>query len=432
MRLTMKERKTLTKALAEQYRRGSKGLKGEIVDQFAEATGYNRCYATRLLRNHGKRVYVRPDQAVEGDAHLRPQRTHRRTYDENVVAALTKIWELLDYMTGKRLAPALREVVPRLVACRELRLKKSLQKQLMNISPATIDRLLKPQRAKHTLKGRATTKPGTLLKHQIPIRTFSDWDDARAGFLEMDLVGHDGGRAEGDYCFTLDLTDVDTGWTALAAVPNKAQIWVFEALQGLQRRLPFPVLGLDSDNGGEFINHHLAAYCIDQKITFTRSRPWRKNDACYVEQKNWSVVRRFVGYARYDSPEALQILNDLYLILSDYNNFFLPSQKLKEKTRDGAHVRRRYHPAQTPYQRVMESPHVNPALKKTLEAHYQTLNPAALHRQIQKCQQKLLKLTARLQQPQEIPHDEFTAFVPIRRTKKNRGGRTAPILRLGP
>jgi hypothetical protein len=407
-------------------------VKGEILDQFAEATGYDRCYARRLLRNHGKRVYVRPDRAVEGDAHLRPQRAHRRTYDEDVVAALTKIWELLDYMTGKRLAPALREVVPRLVALRELRINKSVQKQLLEISAATIDRLLKPARAKHTLKGRATTKPGTLLKHQIPIRTFSDWDDVRPGFLEMDLVGHDGGRAEGDYCFTLDLTDVDTGWTALAAVPNKAQIWVFEALQGLRRRLPFPVLGLDSDNGGEFINHHLAAYCSDQNITFTRSRPYRKNDACYVEQKNWSVVRRFVGYARYDSPEALQILNELYLVLFDYNNYFLPSQKLKDKTRDGAHVRRRYHPAQTPYQRVMESPHVDPAIKETLEAHYQTLNPAALHRQIQKCQKKLLKLTARLQQPEEIPHDEFTAFVPIRRKKKNRGGRTAPILRLGP
>ena len=257
MRLTMKERKTLTKALAEQYRRGAKNVKGAILDQFTEAAGYNRCYARRLLRDHGKRVYVSPNRAVEGDAHLRPQRARRRTYDEEVLAPLAK-------------------------------------------------------------------------------------------------------------------------------------------------------------------------------ITFTRSRPYRKNDNCYVEQKNWSVVRRFAGYARYDTPEAIQILNELYSVLFDYNNFFLPSQKLKERTQDGARVRRIYHPAQTPYQRVMESPHVDPAVKETLEAHYHTLNPAALHRQIQKCQQKLLKLTARQPQPEEIPHDEFTAFVPIRRTKKNRGGRTAPILRLGP
>lgn len=395
MRLTMRERKTVAKAMATQYRQGSKRLKGRLLDQFVEATGYNRCYARRLLRNHGRQVRVSARVVVEGDVRLRTKRKGKPVYGKEVAQALKKIWEWHDYIGSKRLAAALPEAVPRLVAFKELRVKKSVQRLLMQISPATIDRLLKPYREKHTLKGRATTKPGTLLKHQIPIRTFSDWDDARPGFLEMDLVGHDGGRAEGDYCFTLDLTDVETGWTELAAVPNKAQTWVFEALKALRKRLPFALLGLDSDNGSEFINHQLVRYCDSQHITFTRSRPYRKNDTCYVEQKNWSVVRRFVGYGRHDTPETCALLNELYRLLRDYINFFLPSMKLKKKIRDGAKVKKRYDTPQTPYQRVLASPHVPKAVKERLTRYYQTLNLAALHRQIRRVQKRLDKLTAR-------------------------------------
>jgi len=398
MRLTMKERKTVTKALAEQYRRASKGQKGVLLDQFVEATEYDRCYARRLLRNHGRQVRMTPKVVVEGDARMRTRRKGNVTYGPEVHQALVKVWEILDFISSKRLAAALPEVVPRLVALRELRIKKAVQRLLLQISPATIDRLLRPEREKHTVKGRAMTKPGTLLKHQVPIRTFSDWDDERPGFLEMDLVGHEGGRAEGDYCFTLDLTDVATGWTELVAVQNKAQKWVFEGLQDLRKRLPFTVLGLDSDNGSEFINHHLVAYCKEQQITFTRSRPHRKNDNCYVEQKNWSVVRRFVGYGRYDTPEACSRLNDLYQILRDYNNFFLPSMKLKEKIRDGAKVLKRYDTPQTPYQRVLASRTVATSVKQRLKRYYEQLNPAALHRQIRRLQKQLDKQAARRKQ----------------------------------
>jgi len=401
MRLTMQERKAVTKGMAEQYRRASKGKKGQILEQFVMATGYDRHYAAWLLRHHGKRVEFTPGVVLEGTAARRRRPGRKRKYGDEVLQALKKVWEMLDYISGKRLAPALQEVVPRLVACRELRVKKSVQKKLLEMSPATIDRLLKPERGKHTIKGRATTKPGTLLKHQIPIRTFSDWDDAVPGFLEMDLVGHDGGKAEGDYCFTLDLTDVATGWTELAAVPNKAQIWVFEALQDLRRRLPFTVLGLDSDNGSEFINHHLSAYCDEQQITFTRSRPYRKNDNCYVEEKNWSIVRRYVGYARYDTPAARDLLNKLYLVLRDYTNFFLPSMKLKEKIRDGAKVCKRYDTAKTPYQRILDSTNVPKAVKERLRRRYAQLNPAALHRQIRNLQKQLDKLGARQQKNEE-------------------------------
>ena len=392
-KLTMIERRVLTKALTEQYRRGSKGEKKRLLDHFVEVTGCNRSYASRSLRNHGRQVRMSPKVVAEGDARLRPRRKGKRKYDDEVIAALTKIWEMLDYISGKRLAAALPAMLERLAALRELRLKKAVQKKLLEISPATIDRVLKPARQKYAIKGRSCTKPATLLKHQVPIRTYSDWDDLQPGFLEMDLVGHDGGKAEGDYCFTLDITDVATGWTELAAVPNKAQKWVFEALQDLRKRLPFTVLGLDSDNGSEFINHHLVAYCAEHKITFTRSRPYRKNDNCYVEQKNWSVVRRAVGYARYDSPQHCQLLNDLYRLLRDYNNFFMPSMKLVEKVQDGAKVRKRYDKPQTPFERVLQSPTIPDVVKERLRRDYEQLNPAALHRQIRQIQKQLAKLT---------------------------------------
>jgi hypothetical protein len=267
--------------------------------------------------------------------------------------------------------------------------------KLLRISPATIDRLLKPERDKHVLKGRCHTKPGTLLKHQIPIRTFADWDQARPGFLEMDLVGHDGGSTAGDYCFTLDITDVASGWTEQAATLNKAQIHVFSAIGTVRDRLPFPVLGLDSDNGSEFINDQMKRWCDQERITFTRSRPYRKNDTCYVEQKNWSIVRRFAGYARPEGEAACATLNELYVLLRNYNNFFLPSVKLKEKTRDGAKVKRVYDAPATPYQRLLDSPHVSARDKKRLKAYYETLNPADLHRRILALQKKLDKMARR-------------------------------------
>lgn len=401
MRLAMKERKTLTKALAEQYRCGRKKEKGIVLDQFVAATGYNRHHAAWLLRHHGRRVALSSRVVVQADARVRPRPPRKSIYDEQVLAPLKKVWELMDYPAGKRLAPALPELVPHLIAHRELRVSKTVRDKLLTISAATIDRLLKPERAKHTVKGRTHTKPGTLLKHQVPIRTFSDWDNAQPGFFEMDLVGHDGGKTQGDYCFTLDLTDVATGWTELAAVPNKAQTWVFEALQALRQRLPFTVLGLDSDNGSEFINHHLVAYCTEQGITFTRSRPYRKNDTCYVEQKNWSIVRHYVGYPRYETQQACAVLNELYGVLRDYINFFQPSMKLAEKTRDGARVRRRYDVAKTPYQRVLDSVRVPGLVKQRLTRRYAQLNLAALHRRIRALQKRLDKHGARPSRPEQ-------------------------------
>jgi len=186
--------------------------------------------------------------------------------------------------------------------------------------------------------GRPGTKPGTPLKHQIPIKTFSEWNDTVPGFVEIDLGGHDGGIVRGQYCQTLDVTDVATGWTETRAVLNKAQAHVFSAIKEIRESLPFPLLGIDSDNGAEFINHELFRYCEDKRITFTRSRAYKKNGGCYVEQKNWSVVRRNVGYARFDTLEELAVLNERYALLREHTNYFMPSAKLLSKTRDGAKV----------------------------------------------------------------------------------------------
>lgn len=402
MRITMIDRRMLTKLNCERYRKATKKEKGRMLDAFVEQAQCSRDHARRLLRNHGRRVEVKPLVLVEGDARKRRSRPRKKVYGPEVVAPLKRVWEILDCICGKLLAAAMSEVLPRLVECGELKVRKSVQKKLLAMSASTIDRLLKPEREKFRFKKRrGGTKPGTLLKSQIPVRTFADWDEQQPGFFEMDLVAHEGGNASGDYCHTLDLTDVHTGWTVQRAVLNKAEKWTFEALKQLRTELPFPIKGLDSDNGGEFINHNLYRYCKDEKISFTRARPRRKNDNCYVEQKNWSVVRRFVGYARYEGQAACDTLNQLYRVLGDYINFFMPTMKLKEKIQTGGHCLRRYDDPQTPFQRVLASPDVDAATKQRLRRYYRRLNPAQLRRQIEALQKKLAALARRNAPTQE-------------------------------
>ncbi|MDI6822329.1 MAG: transposase family protein [Actinomycetota bacterium] len=272
-----------------------------------------------------------------------------------------------------------------------------------------MDRLLGYEKRKLQLKGRSTTKPGTLLKNKILVRTFSDWDEQKLGFLEIEMVSHDGGSTRGDFIQTLDATDICTTWTETKAVKNKAQRWVFEALEEMTRKVPFDVLGIDSDNGSEFINAHLLRFCGREKITFTRSRPYRKNDNCFVEQKNYSVVRKTVGYPRYDTEEELKVLNEL-LLFEVYTNFFQPTMKLVEKTRVGSKVKKRYDRAKTPFKRVLESPHVPEENKERLKGEYVTLNPAELKRKITKLQTELLKLATsreKLRGKQEKGNKDF-------------------------
>ena len=394
MRLTMKARQELTKVTAGQYRGARKKEKSRILDQFVNSTGYSRWYARLVLRHEGRRLQIDKQTIVLGVRVSATQSRKRpRFYDERVQTALVKLWRIMDYICGKRLQPLLPELITVLERHNEFSCDRETKAKLLRISAASIDRLLKPERQKQALRGRAGTKPGTLLKRQIPIRTFAEWDEQCPGFVEIDLVAHDGGLGAGDYCQTLDLTDIATTWTETMAVRNKAQAWVFAALKAMRQHLPFPLLGIDSDNGSEFINKYLVAYCQQQKLSFTRSRPYRKNDNCFVEQKNYSIVRRAVGYQRYDTEWQLQLLNELYASLRLYTNFFQPTMKLVSKERVGSKVTKRYDRAQTPYQRVLTAAAVSKAAKERLRAKYRLLNPAALKRKLMRLQERLRQST---------------------------------------
>jgi hypothetical protein len=395
MRLTMEERRSVSAVVAKRYQKATKKEKGTILGEYTQLTGYNRSYAAFLLRNQGRRMRINDNTVLVGDCRKKVKRARDRVYDERLVRVLKRVWAIMDFICGKRLEPALKEVIPILERYKEIELDEGVREKLSKISAATIDRVLTRERKKRSLRQRARTKPGTLLKHQIPVRTFSEWDEQRPGFVEIDLVGHEGGDAGGEYIQTLDMTDVCTGWTETQAVKNKARVWVFEALKEIRRRLPFKLLGIDSDNGSEFINGHLYGYCEQEKITFTRARAYRKNDNCYVEQKNYSVVRRAVGYNRYDTSRQLRLLNQLYSRLRLYTNYFQPVMKLKEKIRVGSKVKKRYDRPRTPYQRVLESPLVEKEHKRRLNQEYAKLNPAELRRQISSLQIKLRKLAAK-------------------------------------
>jgi len=394
MGLTMKERKAVTAMMRARYRRASKKQKGRLLDELLALTGYNRWYAVGLLRGHGP-----PPGGQRGRAQARPRRRPRR-YDAAVLAALRQVWVIMDCICGKRLAAVLPEMVAVLERHGELELAPATRQKLCAISAASIDRLLAAERRRLNVRGRSGTKPGTLLKHQIPIRTFAEWDQTQPGFVEIDLVGHDGGLAHGDFCQTLDVTDVASGWTETQAVINKAQVWVFEALQHIRALLPFALKGIDSDNGSEFINDHLLRYTRQEHITFTRGRAWKKNDGCFVEQKNYSVVRRAVGYARYEGPAHLRLLNELYAELRLYTNFFQPVMKLLTKERHGAKVKKTYDRPRTPYQRLCSSTALSKQAKEQLRAQYASLNPAELKRNIVRLQSRLLRIG--LRRPQVV------------------------------
>ena len=389
----MQQRQAVVAKAAGRYQRSGKQEKGLILTELVELTEYSQVYARRVLRQHGKRI-KQGRQSLLADVRVRSSRSRSPYYDQQVKATLIKIWRVLDYICGKLLQPALPELLEVLERHNELHCDRLTKEKLLRISAATIDRLLRSERRKYELRGQARTKPGTLLKHQIPIRTFAEWNEQQPGFVEIDLVSHDGGVGAGNYCQTLDLTDVATTWTETRAVRNKAQANVFAALQKVRKDLPFGLLGVDSDNGSEFINDQLLKYCRQEKITFTRSRPYRKNDNCFVEQKNYSIVRRAVGYARYDSDEQCELLNELYSLLRLYTNFFLPTMKLKSKERIGSKVKKCYDQALTPYQRVLQTKLVSQKTKEQLRARYRLLNPAALKRKIERLQQRLNKTTS--------------------------------------
>jgi hypothetical protein len=378
MGLTMHERHALVREVSSRFQVSGKKHRSEILNNFVQLTGYTRCYAACVLRTcgskqvrvlKGKRVVFIPGYARRPGA-KRHRRGRYRT--RAFLEALKRFWALSDGLCGKRLVAFLREIVPLLERQGRLQISDPLvREQLVTASAATIDRLLAKTKRQSALKGRSFTRPGSLLKHHIPVRTFADWSDIRPGFCEADLVAHDGGSAYGDFAHTL--TDVATCWTETEAAKNKARLHVFAAIKAARSRLPFPLLGLDCDNGSEFINTQLMQYCQAEQITFTRSRAYHKNDNCYVEQKNNSIVRRAVGYYRYN--QVHQLLAMLYQVLRLYTNFFEPVMKLREKVRHGSKLTRRYDQPQTPYRRVLAHPQIPQEVKDALTRQYREHQP---------------------------------------------------------
>jgi transposase InsO family protein len=312
----------------------------------------------------------------------KPHCGRQPVYGEELMPALVKCWAVLRAPAGKILAPMLPTLIAMLRAEGEVDLDDAQAQLLGSMSAATIDRRLAPERAKLLPRGRSHTKPGSLLKSQIPIRTWAEWDDARPGFVEIDLVGHEGGNSSGEFAFTLTVTDVATGWTVNRSVKNKAAKWVFEALEHVIAVFPFPILGIDSDNGSEFINQHLLDFCAERELTFTRSRPGNKNDGCYVEQKNWARVRELVGYLRYDTDREVDLLNQIWELDRVFTNYLLPQQKLVSKQRVGAKVVKRHDAARTPHQRAVEAIGDRKMPSIRMNAQFKKIRPAQLQREI--------------------------------------------------
>jgi hypothetical protein len=376
--MTSKSKHELLEAVRPRYLKANKSKKAHILDEFCAATGYQRKYAIRLLK-HGPPV-------------RKLKKTGRsKIYQGEVVTALTQIWEICGRICSRRLHPFLPEIVRVLEQHQELILSAEVKQLLLQISRASIDRCLKPARFEHR-PGLSTTKPGVLLKKAIPVRTFTPWEDERPGFEEIDLVAHCGETTAGQYLNTLTVTDLATGWTECLAILHKNQLLVAQAIRELRLRLPFALLGLDSDNGSEFINDLLFNYCQAEKITFTRSRPYRKNDQAHVEQKNWSVVRHVIGYDRLETEAEWLLLKTIYADLRLYVNFFQPVLKLIGKDRVGEKVIKRYDTATTPYQRVLDSPYIRENVKIYLRLHYAQLNPVTLRNRIDANVAKLWKL----------------------------------------
>lgn len=373
------------------YHRLERAERSRLLTEMVAVTGYHRKAVLRRLRLVGRRP-------TSGRPVGRP-----RQYGADVARAAQVLWHAAGQIGAKRLQPFVPDLLDRLVACGELALPSATAQLLRRASISTLERLLAPVRRTVSRRGRSTTQPGGWLKHQIPIRTFADWDDAQPGFLEIDLVAHCGDDGGGFFLHTLCAVDIATGWVELQPVWGKGHKRVRAALHEIRRRLPVRLRGIDSDNGSEFINRPLFDYCRFEHITFTRSRPYRKNDSAHVEQKNGAIVRALIGYDRYASRAAYAQFARVYHLLRLHTNFFQPVQRLASKSRQGARVTRRYDRAQTPFQRLLTAPTLSPFRRRELRALYETLNPLQLRRDIDAALAALWRLAARELPPPSTP-----------------------------
>jgi transposase InsO family protein len=366
-------------SLRPRYRLASRRDKSRLLDEFCRVTKRDRKVAIRLLRHPPKRARRRAGRPPEYLSTLRP--------------ALEQVWEASDYLCSKRLAPFLSELIESLERHDEVTLSPQQRTVLLRISPATIDRLLRPVRRQHRRHGVATTSPSlAALRAQVPLRTFGEWTNVPPGHLQADLLAHCGDSGHDFFLTSLLAIDVATGWTELQAVWGKGHHRVGAAIQAVRHALPMPLLSLHTDNGSEFLNHILVPWCRDKHIAFTRGRPYRKNDQAYVEQRNGAVLRRYIGYDRYRTREAFAALKTVHELLQLYVNFFQPIRKLLSKERHGARVVKRYDRAQTPYRRLLASGVLTPEQSAALATQYQQLNPLRLRTDLQTRLEALWKL----------------------------------------
>jgi transposase InsO family protein len=365
----------------------SKRLRARILDEFCQVCDYNRKYAIRLLNGPAPQ---KPKTIV--------RKGRRPTYGAKVISALSTIWEAAGYPCSVRLKALLPLWLP--WAIKRLALAAPVQKHLLLISPPTIDRRLKGKRSqlKKRLYGR--TKPGTLLKHHIPIKT-DNWDVKTPGFTEIDLVSHSGNSASGEFLHSLNVTDIHSTWVESRAVMGKSQIAVLSAMQDIEQALPFKLLGIDSDNGSEFINYHLKTFCDQKGIQFTRGRPYKKDDNAHIEQKNYTHVRKILGYLRYDSQAVQKAINELYQNeLQIFQNLFLPAMKLSQKTRVGSKLKRCYDKPQTPLERVLKCPQADRLKVQRLKGLRERTDPFELAKRIEQKLERIYQLANQRVSPQ--------------------------------
>ncbi len=377
--MSLKARQELCDSVRERYRASAKKEKKKILDEFAAAAGYHRKHAIRVLNRE------KAQKLVPVLRRSRPP----RIYTPDVQEALETVWKAADRICSKRLAPYIGTFVKSLERHGHLRLAPETRRRLLSMSAATMDRILYGVRHAGAPRPRSFPSGCPTLKAKIPVRTFDDWNEAGPGYVEADLVCHCGDYTGGSFINSFVLTDVETGWTECLPLLYKDAGFVIHAFKEARRRFPFPIRGLDTDNGTEFITYKLYEYCLGEGITFTRSRPWKKNDQCFVEQKNGHVVRRLIGYDRYEGLGPAHVLDQLYKVIRLYVNFFQPSMRLLSKSRNGAKTHRLYDEARTPYDRILTSGNVSRRIKTNVRRRYRELDPVVLLAEIERLQDEL-------------------------------------------
>lgn len=371
MEMSQTSKKELIRTAKQRYLKAGKEEKSAILDELQANTGLHRKYLINRLSAKTDLSYKDPIN-----------RKRHEAYGMDVIYYLKKIWTIFDYPCGQRLAPMMGEYISVLGKFKELVIPDGIKEKLLKIKPATIDRRLKKSRSLKSKKVLSTTKPGSMLKKNIPIKT-SSWDEKRLGYGELDTVSHSGSSASGEFICSLTYTDILSQWTESVGVMGKAEGRIKAGLDDIEERLPFPLKGIDPDNGGEFINWQLYHHCLSKNIEFTRGRPYCKNDNAHIEQKNYTHVRKLIGYGRLDKEHQLKALNDLYRNeWRLYKNFFIPNKKLIEKKRVETKIVKKYDMPKTPYQRLMECENFPESEKKKLKEIYAKLNPAELRRNI--------------------------------------------------